>query len=63
MRYGVSLFWEECTQTMSSLNFESDVYIEDYDKRKQDCRRRGGGGLNLGTNERDGHSESKWLGT
>jgi len=48
---------------MSSLNFESDVYIEDYDKRKQDCRRRGGGGLNLGTNERDGHSESKWLGT
>ena len=24
---------------MSSLNFESDVYIEDYDKRRQDCRR------------------------
>lgn len=24
---------------MSSLNFESDVYIEDYDKRRQDYRR------------------------
>jgi len=57
MRYGVSLFWEECTQTMSSLNFESDVYIEDYDTRRQDCK--GGGGLNLRTNERDGHSKSK----
>lgn len=61
MRYGVSLFWEECAQTVSSLNFESDVYIEDYDKRRKDCRR--GGGLNLRTDEKDGHSESKWLGT
>lgn len=26
---------------MSSLNFESDVYIEDYDKRRQDCSRGG----------------------
>ena len=42
MRYGVSLFWEECTQATSSLNFESDVYIEDYDKRRQDCSRGGG---------------------